>query len=100
MFQATIRFGLLAVLVGLTSCLSAGAQTSVDVLPSWNDGTAKQAILDLVDTADTRDSERKNRHCLRGSTQTGPQPSANLRLLPANNYSMKSSIGIWIGGKS
>src|SRR6476620_2631778 len=46
MFLTTIR--LLAVLVVLTSALSAGAQTSVDALPSWNDGTAKQAILDFV----------------------------------------------------
>jgi haloacid dehalogenase-like hydrolase len=46
MFLATIR--LLAVLVVLTSWLSAGVQTSVDALPSWNDGTAKQAVLDFV----------------------------------------------------
>jgi hypothetical protein len=48
MFLATIRFGLFAGLVVLTSCSSASAQTSVDALPSWNDGTAKQAILDFV----------------------------------------------------
>ena len=48
MLLATIRLSLLAALIVLTSCLPAGAQTSVDALPSWNDGTAKQAILDFV----------------------------------------------------
>jgi len=48
MFLTAVRFSLLAVLVVLTSCLSAGAQTSADALPSWNDGTAKLAILDFV----------------------------------------------------
>jgi hypothetical protein len=48
MFLTAVRLSLLAVLVVLTSCLSAGAQTLADALPSWNDGTAKQAILDFV----------------------------------------------------
>src|SRR5215475_447205 len=48
MLVGKIRLGLLAALVILTSWTSAGAQSSVDVLPSWNDGTAKQAILDFV----------------------------------------------------
>src|SRR5262249_1738719 len=46
MFQTVVRFG--HVLIVLTSCLSASAQTLVDALPSWNDGKAKQAILDFV----------------------------------------------------
>jgi hypothetical protein len=45
MFLSTIRLSLLAIFIVLTSCLSAGGQTSVDALPSWYDGTAKQAIL-------------------------------------------------------
>jgi hypothetical protein len=48
MFLTAVRFSLLAVLVVLTSCLSAGARTLADPLSSWNDGTAKQAILDFV----------------------------------------------------
>src|SRR6516165_3366642 len=45
-----IRSSLLAVAVVLTSWLPTSAQTttSPDPLPSWNDGTAKQAILNFV----------------------------------------------------
>jgi hypothetical protein len=45
--------GLIAILVVLWSWLPAGAQTTIstDPLPSWNDGTAKQAILNFVRTA-------------------------------------------------
>ena len=49
--MSIIRSGLLAVLVVLTSWLPASAQTtaiSTDPLSSWNDGKAKQAILDFV----------------------------------------------------
>jgi hypothetical protein len=46
-----IRSSLLAALVVLTSWLPASPQstaTSTDPLSSWNDGSAKQAILDFV----------------------------------------------------
>ena len=46
MVLRTIRVGALAASVVLTSWVSAPAQ--VDALPSWNDGAAKQAILDFV----------------------------------------------------
>ena len=46
MVLRTIRVGVLAASVVLTSWVSAAAQ--VDALPSWNDGAAKQAILDFV----------------------------------------------------
>src|SRR5215467_6624844 len=46
--MSNIRGTLLAVLVVLTTWLPTSAQTLVDALPSWNDGAAKQAILDFV----------------------------------------------------
>src|SRR5262245_6153374 len=49
--MSIIRSSQLAGLVGLTSWLSARAQTTAtlaDPLSSWNDGKAKQAILDFV----------------------------------------------------
>jgi phosphoglycolate phosphatase-like HAD superfamily hydrolase len=49
--MSIVRSSLLAVLVVLTSWLSASAQTtaiSTDPLSSWNDGIAKHAILDFV----------------------------------------------------
>src|SRR5215467_5606619 len=46
--MSNIRGTLLAVLVVLTTWLPTSAQTSTDLLPSWNDGAAKQAILNFV----------------------------------------------------
>lgn len=45
----------LPVLSGTLFSTSAPAQTTADPLPSWNDGTAKQTIVNFV-TAVTRDS--------------------------------------------
>ena len=46
--MSIIRGSLLAVLVVLTTWLPTSAQTTTDLLPSWNDGAPKQAILNLV----------------------------------------------------
>jgi hypothetical protein len=46
--MSNIRGTLLAVLVVLTTWSPTSAQTSTDLLPSWNDGAAKQAILNFV----------------------------------------------------
>jgi len=62
-----IRGSLLAVLVVLTNWLPTSAQTSTDLLPSWNDGAAKQAILNLVrnttDAASTSYVLPEDRYC-------------------------------------
>jgi len=62
-----IRGTLLAVLVVLTTWLPTSAQTTTDLLPSWNDGAAKQAILNVVrnttDAASTSYVLREDRYC-------------------------------------
>lgn len=47
------RLYLLAVIV---SCLLAGCTTMQDPLPSWNEGTAKESIIDFVEATTTRGS--------------------------------------------
>jgi phosphoglycolate phosphatase-like HAD superfamily hydrolase len=49
-----VWIGLLAVIVVATTANAQSTATSADPLPSWNDGSTKQAILDFVhDTTDT-----------------------------------------------
>jgi hypothetical protein len=43
-----IWFGLLVLFVAATTANAQTTTTSTDRLPSWNDGPAKQAILDFV----------------------------------------------------
>jgi hypothetical protein len=48
MGTATARKRLALAFVGTTALTTSAAQTA-DPLPSWNDGQAKQAILNFVD---------------------------------------------------
>lgn len=50
--SAVARNALFSVLLGLVTCVAgvaAAQDTSIDLLPSWNDGGAKTAILDFVE---------------------------------------------------
>jgi hypothetical protein len=55
--QITHRFCFVIVAVALCTC-STRAQTATDPLPSWNDGSAKQAIVEFVKSTTTQGSSR------------------------------------------